>query len=59
MVAHWSACVMQRMAPKTTDIATPIMAVRHVEGNVRSLVHSALSALLIADVRTGEAEGWS
>ncbi len=47
MVAHWLAWEMQRTAPKPIDMATAMTAVRHVEGSVRSLVHSALRVLLI------------
>ena len=38
-----------RTAPRPTDTATAMTAVRHVEDSVRSFVHSALSALLIIE----------
>ena len=45
---------MHRTAPKPIDTVTAITAVRHVEGSVRSLVHSDLSARLIVQLRSGD-----
>ena len=57
MVAHAWAWETQRIAPKAIEMTVAMTTVRHVEGRVRSLVHSALRARLIFGVRTGGAVG--
>src|SRR5450756_5845 len=57
MAAHWLACEMQRTAPKAMEMVMAMKAVRHVEGRVRSLVHSALTVLAMFDFRTRGAGG--
>ena len=48
MVAHWLAWESTRTAPAPMEKTKAKMAVRHVEGRVRSFVHSALRTLLIS-----------
>ena len=57
MVAHCWTWETQRIAPKAIEMTMAMTTVRQVEGRVRSLVHSALRALLIVGVRTGGAGG--
>ena len=55
MVAHWLTWEMTRIAPVPMEKTKAKMAVRSVEGRVRSFVHSPLRILLIAVARTGSA----
>ncbi len=44
MVAHAWTWEMQRIVPKAMEMVMAMTAVRHVEGSVRSLVHSDLQS---------------
>ena len=55
MVDHCWTWETQRIVPRAMDMTVAMTTVRHVEGRVRSLVHSALTARRIFGVRTGEA----
>jgi hypothetical protein len=55
MVAHWLAWEMTRIAPVPMEKTKAKMAVRSVEGRVRSFVHSPLRILLMVATRTGSA----
>ena len=55
MVDHAWTWETQRIVPRAIDMTVAMTTVRHVEGRVRSLVHSAFRARLIFGVRTGEA----
>jgi hypothetical protein len=55
MVDHAWTWEAQRIVPKAIDMTVAMTTVRHVEGRVRSLVHSAFRARLIFGVRVGDA----
>ena len=55
MMAHWSAWEITRTAPAAMEKTKAKAAVRHVEGRVRSFVHSALRILLMVMACTGRA----
>jgi hypothetical protein len=57
MVCHWLTWEATPAAVKAIEKTVAITAVRHVEGRVRSFVHSALRALVVVVIAVARTVG--